>query len=395
MTDPRKDERNHGTRRASAIAEGIVRACVVMTLVLAAPGPLRARDEVEWVGKRVVPRSRDFVLHIDDEPVEASHKAIAIYRVERTDGPLLWLQAEGQRLNGWAPAKEVIPVQLAIPLFSGRIRAQPEDSFAYTMRAVCHQDRNEMVDALEDYRQAIRFDPSNTSLYCARGVARNAVKAYDLAIDDYNRAIRLDPKSALAYIGRGISWGGKKDYEKAIEDFNEGIWLEPLSLTAYANRGLAWHFQKEYRKAIVDYDRVIQLDPENGLTYARRGLSWKALKAFAKAVADLESATRLDSNDPVAFDGLALIWATCPDPRYRDGKKAISAANRACELTFWKTPAYLATLAAAHAEAGDFDAAMKWQSKANALDLDAEEKVRGATRLELYRQKSPYRDAEP
>jgi hypothetical protein len=53
------------------------------------------------------------------------------------------------------------------------------------------------------------------------------------------------------------------------------------------------------------------------------------------------------------------------------------------------------TLAAAHAEAGRFDDAVKWQSTANGMYSDADAKRIGEERLELYRVKKPYRDAAP
>ena len=53
---------------------------------------------------RVVQRSGNFRLKIDDEPVERSGKTIEFYRVERTDGPLLWLQAE-EEPTAVGPAK--------------------------------------------------------------------------------------------------------------------------------------------------------------------------------------------------------------------------------------------------------------------------------------------------
>ena len=53
---------------------------------------------------------------------------------------------------------------------------------------------------------------------------------------------------------------------------------------------------------------------------------------------------------------------------------------------------HLGTLAAAYAEAGDFDSAVKWQTRANELYPDPAGKLQGEERVKLYREKKPYRE---
>ena len=63
-------------------------------------------------------------------------------------------------------------------------------------------------------------------------------------------------------------------------------------------------------------------------------------------------------------------------------------------MTDWKVADDLDTLAAACAEAGDFDAAVKWQEKALGLLAKDDERNREVfeARLTLYRAKKPYRE---
>ena len=111
--------------------------------------------------------------------------------------------------------------------------------------------------------------------------------------------------------------------------------------------------------------------------------------------AHFAEAIRLEPGDPNAYNASAMIMAACPEAKFRDGKGAVQFATRACELTKWKNPIILDTLAAAQAEAGDFDAAVKSQKRAIELLTDERQKDDYRSRLALYQAKKPYRQVSP
>ena len=131
----------------------------------------------DWVGKRVVQQDRKFALRDGKQAVIWSGRQIHVYRVERVDGARLRLRAEGKdgSPSGWAAADQVVPVDQAIPFFSDRIRANPQEAFAHMMRAIALRDDDNLPNA---------FDIPNP--------ARDP-------LDDLNDAVHLDPRDAAAH----------------------------------------------------------------------------------------------------------------------------------------------------------------------------------------------------
>src|SRR5262249_27388319 len=147
-----------------------------------------------------------------------------------------------------------------------------------------------------------------------------------------------------------------------------------------------------YDRAAANFAKAIDLDPEEAGPYVGRAMAHQHKKEFAQAVKDFDAALRREPQDARICNNLAWLLATCPDAAVRDGNQAVLQATKACELTKWKDARSVGTLAAACAEAGQFDEAVTWQKKALELgskDPEAEAAVR--KRLQLYEERKPYR----
>ena len=90
---------------------------------------------------------------------------------------------------------------------------------------------------------------------------------------------------------------------------------------------------------------------------------------------------------------LAWFLATCPSDRFRNYVEAVSAAKNACELSHWQNSGFIDGLAAAYAEAGDFQQAVKYEKQSlTDSSLAPKERQEREKRLALFQQQKPFRD---
>ena len=211
------------------------------------------------------------------------------------------------------------------------------------------------------------------------------------ALEAFTSQIKSNSKDPGAYTARGAMLSRKKDFDGAIINYTQAIRLNPKQPEVYLLRGNTWSFKKEYNKAIADYTEVLRLNPTAEAAYTMRGNSWDKQREYRKAESDWKEAIRLNPNSDYAYNQLAWMKATCPDAAVRDGKQAVEYATKLCKLSDWKNQNDLDTLAAAYAEMGDFENAVKWQSEVCRLAPE-EEKADCQSRLELYKSGKPFHE---
>ena len=130
--------------------------------------------------------------------------------------------------------------------------------------------------------------------------------------------------------------------------------------------------------------------PGQGDWFRNRSFARRQVVDYLGSVSDLDEAIRREPENAGALNSRAWRLATCPDASVRSGQQAIIDANLACELSDWKLAEWIDTLAAAHAEVGSFDEAVKWQQQAMASAPETRKHF-FEPRIELYKSGEPYR----
>jgi uncharacterized protein len=257
-----------------------------------------------------------------------------------------------------------------------------------------HASQGEFVQAIAAFTKALRLDPHNAEVYANRGVCYGRTNQLDEGLADLDVALRLERDRMETYVCRANVRLLRREYDLAISDFAEALSRGGNRATILRDRGVAWLGKGEFAQALAELDESLQLDAGDGVTHNNRAAVLLKLGAYARALADLEQAKRLLPNLPNSYKNLAWLQATCPDPSFRDGSAAVANATRALQLANARPVEWLAILAAAHAETGNFEEAVRLQTHC-LVEARPEDQGAMRDRLELYRTGQPYRDRSP
>jgi tetratricopeptide (TPR) repeat protein len=200
---------------------------------------------------------------------------------------------------------------------------------------------------------------------------------------------------AIKLQNAGVDYMDNGDYVNARKSFDEALRVDPTMWPAYINRANL-NVREHKLKAALE-DATMALRGRTSFTQSailRAEINMK-LGNYDDALRELNHVESLGSRGnayPQALNGLSWFHATCSESRYRNGQLALTEAKKACGLTNYQKPGFLDTLAAAYAETGDFDTAVRFEEKALLIRDSPHNMLEGRKHLNVFKQHRPWRE---
>jgi tetratricopeptide (TPR) repeat protein len=285
----------------------------------------------------------------------------------------------------------------AITLNTEALKIHPSEDLVWlllTRRGDSYLGKKEPDKALADYDAAARLGGLDSRNYITRALALRQKGRREEAAKDFEAAIATSADDPLIYSVRADTFAEDGNLDLALADYAKALELNPRDVNSRLACAEIYLRRDENQKAITQATIALQIDPNLSRAYVTRAKAYARLWMNSQALAELDAGTKLNtSNKAGALNNIAWCRATSPQNALRDGKKAVTEATKACELDQWKHWWCIGTLAAADAEAGDFDQAIKYQKQALQMTPSQSENIEKENqRLQLYERHKAYRE---
>jgi hypothetical protein len=213
----------------------------------------------------------------------------------------------------------------------------------------------------------------------------------EAALPEFENWVKSDAENWGARFARAMAYRKLEKHDDAAADIAAVVeaqsTITPLALALRGEMSVARGKDKE---GLADLAQANKLDKRSADVYLMRALANCRLKKFQAAEADFKFALRADKTNVEALRYLALLHAACEVASVRDGKQALDFAKKAAEASKFTDWSCLDVLAAAHAEAGDYEVAARTAAEAAELTF-GENRETCLARAKQYEARQPLR----
>lgn len=343
------------------------------------------------------PSADDIVLWQDD------HRESPITIYEKLVNPLSTEEENKYRListvwpieRQFKLAKELVKqgeIDRAIQVYQTLLELDPNHHDARFALAGVQAAEGMHEQAAKNYRIVIKYREDVAQVHNAYADLLVRMGELEEAERQLWQAVSISPKNVTALRALGTVLLQQEDYREAAEAFSRATKQEPENARNWLMLSVARSRLGDRAGALAAVERSLAVNP--ALPEAHQELATQHVRSgdVNAAIHHFQMALYLLPNYDEAANKLAWILATWPDPAYRDGSQAVALMEPIINASS-QTPGELDTLAAAYAEAGQYQQAIATAQRALELaqrQQNAELANRIAARLELYKQQRPY-----
>ncbi len=306
--------------------------------------------------------------------------------------------AEGDLYLGTAYLQGGVHVQRGIDLIEKAIaNGAPPAATSYRMVGLAKVKQKDYAGALVAFEKAVALQPTDVTSRSEMGAVLLVMGREEEADKQFQMVLATTPDHPDTLVGLARIAGKKSDRAAVRRLLERAVVAAPdhpqvrsvlaRHLLSVGDRdGAREHFEQILRLSPKDTDALLQL-----------GWLSHGVKDWRRALLHAREVLALDGNHRQAAMLAATVYSTAPDPTLRDGPVALELMQRCLRGQQSIGPAVQLIAAAAHAECGDFAAAIRlaetsWriaQSSNNAQLLQ-----QCSARLEAYRSNTAWHEPE-
>jgi protein O-mannosyl-transferase len=244
------------------------------------------------------------------------------------------------------------------------------------------------------WTHAVACTRSNCISQCNLGAVLCNEGHMDQGIAHLQTALKINPGQPEAHNNLGFALCSEGHLDEGIAEYVAALQFRPAYSRAHYNLAVALQLKGRPDEAITQFGMALQINPDNADARENLGVVLQQQGRPAEAISQYQEALQLDPVNSKVQNNLAWVLATSTNASLRDGSQAVKLASQANELSGGTNPGILDTLAAAFAEAGRFDEAIRTAQKAQDLaraagKRDLVEELNGE--LKLYQAGHPIR----